>query len=160
MPPPLLSKIAVKLNKSHCQFLTCFHGPSVLFKLGFQVELIPQLATRMHGSGEIHQCFIYRCPHPMMGDSKVTIPCARRFSLNVRMCEYDWITQERLLEKELGKGRIKLRITRSVSKYILNLFQDLHLIVKKIGLNNVEKMIMEMLLGTDASPFLCTDQIH
>jgi len=41
--------------------LISYRGPRrVLSEYGYDVELVHQLPTSMHGSGEIHTCYIYK----------------------------------------------------------------------------------------------------
>ena len=60
-PPKLLKKLADMFNKSHSPYLICFHGPKVIIeRYGFDIELITQISTSMHGSSECHTGYLYR----------------------------------------------------------------------------------------------------
>ena len=48
-------------NASRSQYLICFHPPkAIIEKYRFEVELITQTPTSMHGSSEGHSGYIYK----------------------------------------------------------------------------------------------------
>lgn len=48
-------------NRSVSQYLICYHGPrEIIDSYEFQVELVTQLSTSMHGSKENHTGYIYK----------------------------------------------------------------------------------------------------
>lgn len=48
-------------NQSHSPYLICYHGPKLIIdRYGFNVELIIQTPTSMHGSSECHMGYLYR----------------------------------------------------------------------------------------------------
>lgn len=48
-------------NRSQSPYLVCYHGPRLIIeRYGFNVELIVQTQTSMHGSSECHMGYIYR----------------------------------------------------------------------------------------------------
>jgi len=60
-PPKLFHTLSEMFNKSQSPFLICYHGPKLMIdRYGFDVELIVQASTSMHGSSENHSCYIYR----------------------------------------------------------------------------------------------------
>jgi hypothetical protein len=61
-PPPLQQSIARKFNSSqHAQFLVSYRPPHrVIHEYAYDVELVDQCPTSMHGSGESHMCYFYR----------------------------------------------------------------------------------------------------
>ena len=58
-PPTLLQKLAEIYNFSQSQYLICYHGPKIMKKHGFEIELIQKVDTKMHGSGRSHTGYIY-----------------------------------------------------------------------------------------------------
>lgn len=60
-PPKLFKQLSEMFNKSNSPFLICYHGPKLMIdRYGFNVELIVQASTSMHGSSECHSGYIYR----------------------------------------------------------------------------------------------------
>jgi len=60
-PPPLWIKLSDMWNKSLAPFLICYHGPKdIIHSYGFDVELIAQTPTSMHGSKEGHMGYVYK----------------------------------------------------------------------------------------------------
>jgi len=60
-PPPLWLSLVASFNKSTSPWLICYHGPrQIIEKHGFNVELVVQMPTSMHGSSEVHSGYIYR----------------------------------------------------------------------------------------------------
>lgn len=60
-PPSLWIHLADMWNKSLSPFLICYHGPRDIIECyEFNVELITQISTSMHGSKESHTGYIYR----------------------------------------------------------------------------------------------------
>ena len=48
-------------NRSQSPYLICYHGPKLIIeRYGFDVELLVQNPTSMHGSKEVHTGYIYR----------------------------------------------------------------------------------------------------
>jgi hypothetical protein len=48
-------------NQSHSEYLICYHGPKDIIKnYEFDVELLAQTQTSMHGSKEGHMGYIYK----------------------------------------------------------------------------------------------------
>lgn len=89
-PPKLFKRLATMFNRSESPYLICYHSPRVMIKrYGFDVELIIQSPTSMHGSSEGHMGYIYRrvqcrnrikkkCPM-VMNDNMEAIPCDPMF---------------------------------------------------------------------------------
>lgn len=60
-PPRLFKQLAEMFNQSHSPYLICYHGPKLMIdRYGFNVELIVQSSTSMHGSSENHMGYLYR----------------------------------------------------------------------------------------------------
>lgn len=60
-PPPLWLKLAEMWNQSQAPYLICYHSPKdIIHCYEFNVELIAQTQTSMHGSKEGHMGYIYK----------------------------------------------------------------------------------------------------
>jgi len=60
-PPTLWCELADMWNRSSSPYLVCFHGPrDIIDAYGFEVDLIVQTPTSMHGSKEGHTGYIYK----------------------------------------------------------------------------------------------------
>lgn len=60
-PPKLFDQLAMMFNRSQSPYLICYHGPKLMIdRYGFEIELLTQAATSMHGSSEGHTGYIYR----------------------------------------------------------------------------------------------------
>jgi len=60
-PPKLFKQLGKMFNRSQSPYLICYHGPRLMVdRYGFDVELIIQASTSMHGSSENHTGYIYR----------------------------------------------------------------------------------------------------
>eukprot|EP00554_Chaetoceros_debilis_P007761 CAMPEP_0194077598 /NCGR_PEP_ID=MMETSP0149-20130528/4197_1 /TAXON_ID=122233 /ORGANISM="Chaetoceros debilis, Strain MM31A-1" /LENGTH=383 /DNA_ID=CAMNT_0038758667 /DNA_START=260 /DNA_END=1411 /DNA_ORIENTATION=+ len=60
-PPKLFKQLGKMFNRSQSEYLICYHRPSLMVdRYGFNVELIIQEPTSMHGSSEGHMGYIYR----------------------------------------------------------------------------------------------------
>ncbi len=60
-PPPLWLKLSDMWNRSEAPYLICYHGPKdIIHSYEFDVELIAQTQTSMHGSKEGHMGYIYK----------------------------------------------------------------------------------------------------
>lgn len=60
-PPTLWLHLAEMWNRSSSGYLICFHSPKTIVEdYGFEVELITQAPTSMHGSKEGHTGYLYR----------------------------------------------------------------------------------------------------
>lgn len=65
-PPALFYEIADRFNASHCPFLICYHGPKLIAeRYGFDVSLLTQIQTSMHGSSEGHTAYFYKRANPL-----------------------------------------------------------------------------------------------
>lgn len=62
-PPKLWCELSNMWNRSSSQYLICYHGPKdIIGNYEFQVELLVQIPTSMHGSKEGHMGYVYqRC---------------------------------------------------------------------------------------------------
>ena len=53
-------------NKSQSEYLICYHGPkAIIEEYEFDVELLAQTSTSMHGSKEGHMGYIYKRKTPI-----------------------------------------------------------------------------------------------
>ena len=60
-PPRLWEHMSKMFNRSSSPYLICYHSPSdIIDKYGFNVELVVQAPTSMHGSSEGHMGYIYK----------------------------------------------------------------------------------------------------
>jgi hypothetical protein len=60
-PPPLWLELSEMWNKSQSEYLICYHSPrSIIGTYAFDVELMAQIQTSMHGSKEGHTGYIYQ----------------------------------------------------------------------------------------------------
>jgi hypothetical protein len=60
-PPPLWLELSEMWNKSQSEYLICYHAPrSIIGTYEFDVELLAQTQTSMHGSKEGHTGYIYQ----------------------------------------------------------------------------------------------------
>lgn len=60
-PPRLFLQLAKMFNRAKSNYLICYHGPKLMIdEYGFDVELITQSSTSMHGSSENHMGYIYK----------------------------------------------------------------------------------------------------
>jgi len=60
-PPALWCVLSDMWNRSTSQYLICYHGPKdIIGNYEFDVELVTQTPTSMHGSKEGHMGYIYR----------------------------------------------------------------------------------------------------
>ena len=84
-PPPLQQSIAEKFNTSvHGRYLISYRPPHrVINEYGYAVELVDQVTTAMHGSGENHMCYFYKRTNkpatPKPSDIKVLLPARTKF---------------------------------------------------------------------------------
>jgi len=60
-PPTLFLQLAKMFNRSKSNYLICYHGPRLMVeRYGFNVELLHQSTTSMHGSSENHMGYLYK----------------------------------------------------------------------------------------------------
>ena len=60
-PPPLWLELSKMWNRSQSTYLICYHSPKdIIHSYEFDVELVTQKMTTMHGSEEQHMGYIYR----------------------------------------------------------------------------------------------------
>ena len=59
-PPPLWVYLSEAWNRSRSPFLICFHSPKTIDDYEFDAELVAQIPTSMHASGEGHTGYIYQ----------------------------------------------------------------------------------------------------
>ena len=90
-PPPLQQSIARKFNSSiYARFLVSYRPPNrVIDEYGYEVELVDQLPTAMHGSGESHMAYVYRRTNNPMSETlaaaqpnlkRLVLPCRPGFT--------------------------------------------------------------------------------
>uniref|UniRef100_A0A7S4MG18 DOT1 domain-containing protein n=1 Tax=Odontella aurita TaxID=265563 RepID=A0A7S4MG18_9STRA len=61
-PPALFYRLANMYNKSVTpEYMICYHGPRLMIdRYGFDLELLAQTTTSMHGSSEAHMGYVYK----------------------------------------------------------------------------------------------------
>jgi len=60
-PPSLWLKLSGMWNASRSRYLICYHSPKdIIHNYEFEVELVTQMPTSMHGSKEGHMGYIYK----------------------------------------------------------------------------------------------------
>jgi hypothetical protein len=70
-PPPLWMELSEMWNRSHSEYLICYHGPrAIIQKYEFDVELLAQTQTSMHGSKEGHMGYLYKRKTPVSSTGK------------------------------------------------------------------------------------------
>ena len=112
-------------NNSQSEYLICYHGPKLMIEdYGFNIELIVQTPTSMHGSAEGHTGYIYRRSEEFKLSSKVCktktfgVPCDPLFAKAWKMCRagLDTLQAYAAEEVETHMGITKKRVTRSASR--------------------------------------------
>jgi len=109
-PPTLWDHLVNMFNKSHSPFLICYHSPRhIIERYGFEVELITQTTTSMHGSSEGHTAYLYK-RQKSLGKTRPTLRCDPLFQE-----AYDFVkgdvkslhaTVASRVDKELYGGRV------------------------------------------------------
>ena len=70
-PPTLWIHLSAMWNRSKSMYLICYHGPrNIIDDYGFEVELVVQTPTSMHGSKEGHMGYIYKRVQDHEGKAK------------------------------------------------------------------------------------------
>jgi len=73
-------------NNSQSEYLICYHGPKLMIEdYGFNIELIVQTPTSMHGSSEVHTGYIYKrsknaAPGKSCETKTLGVPCDPLFA--------------------------------------------------------------------------------
>ncbi|KAL3797314.1 hypothetical protein ACHAW5_008040 [Stephanodiscus triporus] len=123
MAAGLLSKIGQLFNKSRSEFLICYHKPMLIIdEFKFDVKLLAQTSTTMSGSGEVHECYVYR-----RNSDKVisfpfpTITPSKKCQTAVDNCKLDLETLHQQVKKEIINFWKIGRLTRSVAASIFSL---------------------------------------
>lgn len=76
-PPKLFDQLAIMFNRSQSPYLICYHGPKIMIdRYGFEIELLAQTPTSMHGSSEGHSGYIY-CRVKRRTNPKLNNKCPR-----------------------------------------------------------------------------------
>lgn len=92
-PPNLFKTLADMFNRSQSEYLICYHSPrEMVDRYGFNVELIIQTPTSMHGSSEGHMGYIYRRKGKTQTigdglDMVDEIPCDKLFTEAWMLCK-------------------------------------------------------------------------
>jgi len=112
-------------NKSQSEFLICYHGPRLMIeRYEFNVELIVQTPTSMHGSAEGHTGYIYR-RNPECKPSgkacrtkKFGVHCDPLFAKAWETCRagLDAVRTHTSEEVEKHMGITSKRVTRSAAR--------------------------------------------
>ena len=123
-PPRLFHQLAEMFNNSQSEYLICYHGPKLMIdRYEFNIELLVQTPTSMHGSAEGHQGYIYRrTTKANKRNSCITsqfdIPCDPLFAKAWDVCRegLDAVSKHTADEVEKHMGSKSKRVTRSASK--------------------------------------------
>ena len=131
-PPDLwieLSKMWNMSDSTSCRYLICYAGPKdIIDYYEFNVELLSQVSTSMHGSKESHMGYIYRrTVSPKKGVKGKNIPSDRNFPCDpLFKPSYKLVKRglkelqrevDRQVDKEMGGSQ---RTTRSRQKTIFS----------------------------------------
>ncbi|KAL3940718.1 MAG: hypothetical protein SGBAC_004789 [Bacillariaceae sp.] len=146
-PPPLWTRLSEMWNSSgsssppssepegtqNCEYLICYHGPkSIIEKYEFDVELLAQMPTSMHGSKEGHMGYVYKRKHksaagksckPKAGEkprasSRTRVKCDTLFQPSFDLVQqgldplHEHVSQQ--LEETMGGGRRTRRSSQRV----------------------------------------------
>lgn len=126
-PPFLFHQLADMFNRSQSEYLICYHCPRLMIdNYGFNIELIVQTPTSMHGSAEGHTGYIYRRSKNAKKPSKAKacktkkfgVPCDPLFAKAWEMCRADLDVGREHASAEVEKymGKRSKRVTRSASR--------------------------------------------
>ncbi len=85
-PPKLWLELSKMWNRSTCPYLICYHGPKyIIQKYNFNVELLIQTSTSMHGSKEGHMGYIYRRQNSDAPNSTQPLLCDPYFAPSINI---------------------------------------------------------------------------
>lgn len=108
-PPPLWIYLSKMWNKSSSEFLICYHGPRAIIEdYEFDVELLTQTSTSMHGSKEGHMGYLYKRKTKKRGKEN-KIKCDKLFQKSWDLVQegleplHEDVTQQ--LQSVMGSGR-------------------------------------------------------
>lgn len=74
-PPRLWRHLSEMFNRSSAPYLICYHSPSdIIDKYGFNVKLVVQAPTSMHGSSEGHMGYIYERVGGVKSEASTSAP--------------------------------------------------------------------------------------
>lgn len=101
-------------NASQSPFLICFHSPRVIIETyEFEVELITQTCTSMHGSSEGHSGYLYRRIGAVASSRSGRVPCdaVYRDAYDLVKSGIDQLGKavSQQVDHELGGGRVTRR---------------------------------------------------
>jgi len=115
-PPNLwieLSKVWNRSNSGSCQYMICYHGPKhMIERYEFEVELLAQISTSMHGSKEGHMGYIYHRT-TSTGRAKTKEGTS---SNNIVACDPLFKPSYKLVQKGLQK--LKIEVARQVKEHM------------------------------------------
>ena len=122
-PPRLFHQLAEMFNNSQSEYLICYHAPRLMIDdYGFNIELIHQTPTSMHGSAEGHQGYIYRRDMNVKSNARKAcktktfgVPCDPLFATAWKMCRGGLDPLLKYTSDEVQKqwGGSNKRVTRS-----------------------------------------------
>ena len=97
-------------NKSSSEYLICYHGPRAIIEdYGFDVVLLTQTQTSMHGSKEGHMGYLYKRKTPKKKGKENRIKCDRLFQKSWNLVKrglkplQEDVSQQ--VEELMGSGR-------------------------------------------------------
>lgn len=121
-------------NNSQSEYLICYHGPKLMKeRYGFNVELIIQTPTSMHGSAEGHMGYIYRRDEDVKQNNAKAcktkthgVACDPLFADAWKMCRegLDPLLKYTSDEVEKQWGVNNKRVTRASRKKSSGLFEE------------------------------------
>ena len=113
-------------NRSKSEYLICYHGPKLMIdRYEFNIELITQTSTTMHGSSEVHTGYIYRRSKTIKAkvckSKKFGVPCDPLFAEAWEICEsgVNGVSEHTANQVSAYLDKTKKRFTRSDARKIL-----------------------------------------
>jgi len=112
-PPTLWDHLSEMFNKSQSPYLICYQSPRIIVdRYAFEVELITQVPTHMHGSKECHTAYIYKRNQTSKKNKKI-IRCDPLFQEAYNLVRGDKKTLHQKVEKIHQEEVYGGRVTRS-----------------------------------------------
>ena len=108
-------------NESKSNYLVCYHGPRLMVdRYKFDIELIVQTSTSMHGSCENHMGYLYK--RTKMKKASKNIPCDSLFLDSWKLASGDVSKLSKYVEEQVYKEMDSSisRRTRSSTRRLRN----------------------------------------
>jgi len=117
-PPPLWLELSKMWNHSQSPYLICYHSPKdIIDSYGFDVQLVTQQMTSMHGSREQHMGYIYRRRKSGLKEAS-TGACDPLFAPSWDLVKKGLLSLNEEVEKQIDTTMGQGRILRSQSKQV------------------------------------------